>query len=94
MSTLTKLFGLHELRYHLLRIGDGKIWHVNSIWEGYNSDGYPDGPTENRLRKYHEVKSISDVRKVIKECDGAQAHYLMVKFDYKLITKIPEFIEN
>ena len=93
-----KLFEKHSLRYHLLKIGvdeiHGKIHHINSLFEGYNSDGYPVNPTDSRMRKYYKVHSVGEIRDVLKSfIDDGRHHYLMAAFDYDLIKSMSEFID-
>lgn len=96
-----KLHGEYPLQYVLMRIGKGELgnsfWHVNTIWEGYNSNGYPIRPIESRLAIYHDAYNVSDIRKAIDASINDTAinrtHYLMVKFDYDIVKTMDGFIE-
>lgn len=91
-----KLFGVHDLRYHLLRVGVAELsntfWQVNSIWEGYNSEGYPKEPHENRWSVYHKAESTKDIKSIIKNAaSDNRKHYIMAAFDYGLIKSMKQY---
>lgn len=92
------LHGTHPLRYHLLRVGAGDLagcfWHVNSVWEGYNSSGYPEGETESRLSKYTFANSKQEIKQII---EGAakdnKTHYIMAKMSSEIYYSMPQYKE-
>lgn len=95
------LHGTYPLRYHLLRIGDGelagKFWHQNSIWEGYNGDGYPETELEIRVAKYTIARSASDMRKLIEaaanDTNPNKTHYIMAKMDAGIYKAMPGYLD-
>lgn len=83
------LHGEYPFRYNLLRVGSGEMnnmfWHINSIWDGYNSEGYPKIEIESRISKYQFADTDKDIRRIIneamKEKNPHKTYYIMARFD-------------
>lgn len=94
------LHGEFPFSYHLLRIGNGdlsgKFWHVNSIWSGYNSSGYPETECESRFAKYSIAESTNEISQLINDAANDcsdKTHYIMAKMHFSVYRGMSEFLE-
>lgn len=93
------LLGEHPFKYHLLRIGSGdmenRFWHINSIWEGYNSHGYPDAEINARLAKYRFANTRKDIERILNEAKNEfvpnTTYYIMAKMDSSIYESMQQF---
>lgn len=86
----------HPFVYHLLRLDNGKLFHINSLWKDYNDKDYPTEARENRMRKYHDCKTIDEIKQVMKQPkeNPKQLHYIMARIDYELLKQMDDFLHD
>lgn len=69
----------YPFKYNLFRVlkekEHNKITHINSLYNGYNDEGYPAPGYEGRMGKYIEAHTLEEIKRVIYEAKGAKKYY-------------------
>lgn len=80
----------HPFKFHILRLDNGNLMHVNSIFTNANDGHYPECDYEDRMRKYTVCNNIEKLKETIErpQLVGVQKQYVITNLDWKLLNTL------
>lgn len=86
----------HPFLCHILRVEDGKAWHINTLYKDYNDAHYPKSDCESRIRKYTVCNTVEELKYLIANPDVKtnQHQYIITNVEWETLSKLNEIIND